>query len=80
MEFKLTIGHNGGIILPALCRKRLNVKKGDQIVALLDNNNLTLISLKDAVKDFQKMIKDKNLKNISLVDSLKQSRSEEKDE
>ena len=80
MEFKLTVGHNGGIVLPVLCRKKLNIKKGDQVVALLDNNNLILMSLKAAVKDFQKIIKEHNSENISLVDSLKQSRNEEKDE
>lgn len=80
MEFKLTVGHNGGIVLPAFCRKQLNIKKGDQIVAQLDNHNLTLTSLKDAVKSFQKSIKEYNIENISLVDSLKQSRNEEKDE
>lgn len=77
MEFRAVVGEHGRIILPVKIRKELNIEAGDRIVLMLDNKELHIRTLKDAVKNYQAMIKAKNVNNISLVDSLKQSRKEE---
>jgi len=80
MEFKATVGENGRMILPAKVRKVLNISSGDQIVLLLDGEELKLMSLKQTVKNFQEVIKERNKDNISLVDTLHQSREGTKNE
>lgn len=77
MEFRVTVGENGRIILPVKVRKELDIESGDRVVLMLDNKELHLRTLKDTVKNYQTMIKAKNIHNISLVDSLKQSRKQE---
>ncbi len=44
---------------------------------LILENDLKLISLKDKIKEFQALVKSRNKKNISLVDSLKETRIQE---
>lgn len=77
MEFRAVVGENGRLILPVKIRKELNIEAGDRIVLMLDNKELHIRTLKDAVKNYQAVIKAKNINNISLVDSLKQSRKQE---
>jgi AbrB family looped-hinge helix DNA binding protein len=80
MEFSTTIGENGRLILPIKIRKALNVVSGDRVMLLLSDRELRIRTLKDTVKNYQAMIKRCNVNNVSLVDSLKQSRIQEADD
>jgi AbrB family looped-hinge helix DNA binding protein len=76
LEYKVTVGENGRLILPIKIREQLNLLTGDQVMLVL-NEELKLIPLKDKVRKLQAMIKSRNPENISLVDSLIESRRKE---
>lgn len=76
LECKVIVGENGGLIIPAKIREHFKISSGDQVLLVL-NKELKIISLKDIVHKFQSFIKSRNKNNISLVDSLKESRLEE---
>lgn len=76
LEYKVTVGENGRLILPIKIREQLNLLTGDQVMLVL-NEELKLIPIKDKVRELQAMIKSRNPENISLVDSLIESRRKE---
>jgi len=76
MEYKVTIGENGRILIPAKIREHFKISSGDQII-IQAGDELKIIPVKNMVHQFQSLIKNLNKKNISLVDSLKETRIEE---
>jgi len=76
LECKVTLGENGRLIIPAKIRERFKIFSGDQVMLVLDEE-LKIIPLRNMVNKFQEFIKLRNKNNISLVDSLKESRLEE---
>lgn len=68
-EFISTLGENGRLIVPALIRKNLELKAGDQLIMrLLDDNSISIHSPKHSLKKLQNLIKSKG--EGSLVDSI----------
>ena len=76
MEYKVTIGENGRILIPAKIREHFKISSGDQII-IQAGDELKIIPVKNMVHKFQSLIKNLNKENISLVDSLKETRIEE---
>jgi|GEM_PF-3430854 len=76
LEYKVTVGENGRLILPIKIREQLNLLTGDQVMLVL-SEGLKIIPIKDKVRELQAMIKSRNPENISLVDSLIESRRKE---
>jgi len=76
LEYKVTVGENGRLILPIKIREQLNLLTGDQVMLVL-SEGLKVIPIKDKVRELQAMIKSRNPENISLVDSLIESRRKE---
>jgi len=76
LECKVTLGENGRIIIPAKIREHFKISSGDQIMLVLDEE-LKMIPIKSMVHKFQSFVKTRNKHNISLVDSLKETRLEE---
>ena len=79
MEYKVTLSENGRIILPVKIRKELNLVPGDHIMLSLNGSQVQIRTLKDTIRNFQEIVKAHNVNKISLVDSLKQSRTEDND-
>lgn len=76
-EFTATLGENGRMIIPALLRKTLDLKAGDEVVVRLSADNDILIhSPKQSLKKLQALIKTK-VGNESLVDALFEMRKKE---
>ena len=78
-KYKVTVGNNGRLVLPYKLREDLHIKSGDQVLLVLDQE-LKIIPLKESFKQIQQLVKSYNTNNISLVDSLKTTRTQEKDE
>jgi len=78
-KYKVTIGNNGRLVLPCKVREYLHIKSGDQVLLVLDQE-LKILPLKESFKQIQQLVKSYNTNNISLVDSLKITRTQEKDE
>ncbi|WP_041816763.1 AbrB/MazE/SpoVT family DNA-binding domain-containing protein [Rickettsia akari] len=76
LEYNVTISENGKINIPAKIGDQLHLSSRDQLMLIL-GQELTLIPLKNKIKELQALVKSKNKDNISLVDSIMESRSKE---
>lgn len=73
-EYRVNLGENGRVIIPAELRNRMQLNQGDEILLRYDNNSVIMMTMKQAVKEVQKIIMEYNKDNISLTDSLKHNR------
>jgi len=75
-EYNATIGENGRMIIPALFRKTLGLKKGDEVkVRLSQDNNIIVCSPKQSMQKLQDLVAKKRKKN--LVETAIKMRREE---
>jgi len=65
------------MVVPVKLRKALNIKAGDEVVVLLENDSIRLIPMQQAVNLAQKAVKQYVPKGVSLVDELIKARREE---
>ncbi len=74
-EFNVTVGENGRMIIPALFRKQLNLKAGDEVVVKLSQDNDIIVhSPKQSLKKLQALFKSSS---ESFVDELFEMRRKE---
>ena len=76
LECKVTLGDNGRLIIPAKIREHFKISSGDQLMLILDEE-LKIVPLRSMVQKFQAFVKSRNKNNISLVESLKETRQKE---
>ena len=77
-QFNIIVGENGRMIIPAIFRKQLNLKAGDEVVVKLSaDNDIIVHSPKQSLTKLQALIKNKVGKE-SLVDALFEMRKKEK--
>lgn len=75
-EFNVSIGENGRMIIPALFRKQLNLKAGDEVLVKLSaDNDIIVHSPKQSLSKLQKLLKEN--KTGSLVEELFSMRKKE---
>lgn len=74
--YKSTVSDSGAIAIPSKIRKALNLKAGDRVCVVLDDE-LKIIPMRAAMKDLQAIVKQHSKNDISLVDSLFKSRKED---
>ncbi len=77
MEIRVQIRSGGRLVVPVKLRKALNIKAGDEVVVLLENDSIRLIPMQQAVNLAQKAVKQYVPKGVSLVDELIKARREE---
>lgn len=76
-EFNVIVGENGRMIIPAMFRKQLDLKAGDEVmVKLSQDNDIIIHTPKQSLKKLQELIKNKG-NNESLVDALFEMRRKE---
>lgn len=74
-EFNVTVGENGRMIIPAIFRKRLNLKAGDEVIVKLSpDNDIVVHSPKQSLKKLQDLFKSST---GSFVDELFEMRKKE---
>lgn len=78
IEYKVTLKENGRLVLPLKIREKLGVVAGDQLLFSM-GDELKVSPLKASVRECQQIIQKYNVNNISLVDSLKETRKEDAD-
>lgn len=75
-EFRIKLGENGRVLIPAACRRQLKLVPGEDLILKIENEELHLFSLNHSLKKAQKLVK-KYAKNQSLVKKLLQMRRED---
>ena len=73
--FNVTIGENGRMIIPAMFRKQLNIKPGDEVIMSISaDNDIIVHSPKQSLHQLQQLFKKGK---ESFVDSLLEIRKKE---
>ncbi len=64
-EYNVTVGDNGRIVIPAIYRKQLNIKPGDDVILSLSaDNDIILHSPKQSLQKLQNLVAKKKKKNL----------------
>ena len=76
-DFHVSINETGRIVIPAPIRKKLNLRKGDDLIVKLSEQNIINIQTpKQYLDKLQNLIKSKD-KNLTLSEDLINMRKEE---
>ena len=77
-DFHVSINETGRIVIPAPIRKKLNLRKGDDLIVKLSEQNIINIQTpKQYLDKLQNLIKSKD-ENLTLSEDLINMRKEEK--
>ena len=76
-EIKTTIGEGGRIVIPAEYRKVLGLKPGDEVVLVLQEGEVRILTPKQAIQRAQALVRRYVSKPKSLVEELLRERREE---
>lgn len=80
LEARATISAGGRILIPSAIRKKLHLEEGEEVILKIESGELRILTLKDAVKRSQSLVKKYNTRKISLTEALFKLRRDEKDE
>lgn len=76
-ELKTKISKDGRLVVPAAYRKALGVKPGDEVVLVLEEGELKVISPRQAIARAQALVRRYVAEGRSLSQELIQERREE---
>ncbi len=77
MESRVQIGTGGRVVLPAKFRRALGLKPGDELVLVLDDGGLKLLTVAEAVRRAQALVGRYVPREKSLASELVAQRQEE---
>jgi AbrB family looped-hinge helix DNA binding protein len=75
-ESHARINENGRLVIPASFRRTLGIAAGDTVVLRLDNDELTITTLRSRLKRAQQIVRKHVPRSVSLVDELIAERRE----
>jgi AbrB family looped-hinge helix DNA binding protein len=75
-ESHARINENGRLVIPASFRRALGIAAGDTVVLRLDNDELTITTLRSRLKRAQQIVRKHVPRSVSLVDELIAERRE----
>ncbi len=78
-EIKTTIGEGGRLVIPAEYRKALGLKPGDDVVLVMEEGEVRLLTPQRAVKRAQALVRRYVPQGRSLAEELLRERREETD-
>ena len=74
---KAVIGEGGRIVIPAPYRKAMGLKPGDEVILVLENDILRMVSPRKALARVQEMVRKYVPEGVSLSEELIKERREE---
>jgi AbrB family looped-hinge helix DNA binding protein len=77
-EFRAKMNENGRIVIPAACRRLLDIKPGEDLILLVEDHELRVFSLQHSLQKAKAIVR-LHAKNKSLVKQLKTLRQSDKD-
>lgn len=76
-ETKTTIGEGGRIVIPAEYRKTLGLKPGDEVILILEEGEVRLMTPRRAIQRAQALVRRYIPQGRNLAQELIQERREE---
>ena len=76
-EVKTKIGEGGRVVIPARYRKSLGLKSGDDVILVLEEGEVRVMTPRQAIQRAQKFVRRYVPKGRRLVDELLRERREE---
>jgi len=64
------VGENGRLVIPARIRRALHIDVGDTVVLRVENNELRVSSVREAVRRAQELVAKHVPEGVSLMDEL----------
>ena len=77
VENRAKIGQGGRILIPAYYRKKLGLKPGDEVLLILDEGEVRVVTTRRAIERAQALVRQYVPAGHSLVDELLKDRREE---
>ena len=77
MEIKTKLGEGGRLVIPAEYRKSLGLKTGDEVILVLEEGEVRLLTPQRAIQRAQALVRRYVPKGRSLVKELLEERREE---
>ncbi|MCH7997735.1 MAG: AbrB/MazE/SpoVT family DNA-binding domain-containing protein [Chloroflexi bacterium] len=77
MSIKTKIGLGGRVVIPANYRKQLGIKPGDEVIVTLDHGELHILTLDQAIKRAQALVRRYVPEGRMLSEELISQRREE---
>ena len=74
---KTTIREGGRLVIPAAYRKALGIKPGDEVILVLEDGEMRVISTRQAIARAQTLLRHYIPKDRSLSEELIKERREE---
>ena len=78
-QYKLKVGPGGRVVIPAAVREALGVEEGQVLVAVLDNGELRLSSMRTALGRARAIMREFVPAGVSLADELIADRRREQE-
>ncbi len=75
-ETRMRINENGRVVIPASFRKALGIHPGDEIVLRIEEDELRITTLKNRVREAQRLVRPYLKAGRSLSDELIAERRE----
>jgi len=69
-ENRAIIGQGGRILIPAYYRKKLGLKPGDEVLLILDEGEVRVVTIRQAIERAQALVRQYVPAGHSLVDEL----------
>ncbi len=71
------VGPGGRVVIPAIFRKAMKLKEGDQLMARIVDGELCLMTPEMGIKRAQRMVRESIPPDVDLVEALLEMRREE---
>ena len=76
-EIKTILGKGGRVVIPAQYRKALGIRPGDELILVLEEGEVRLLTLERAIKRAQDLVRSYIPEGRILTKELLQERREE---
>ncbi len=67
---RVKVAEGGRVVIPAEYRKRLGLQVGDNVILQLDDGEIRLYTMREAIRRAQEMVRRYVPEGVSLVDEL----------
>ena len=67
---RVKVAEGGRVVIPAEYRKRLGLRVGDNVILQLDDGEIRLYTVREAIRRAQEMVRRYVPEGVSLVDEL----------